>query len=36
VRVGRDQLAWLRDLEPSQRLGSIWLFDLREGEGETP
>jgi 4-amino-4-deoxy-L-arabinose transferase-like glycosyltransferase len=30
VRVGADAVAWLRDQEPVERLGSIWLFDRRE------
>jgi hypothetical protein len=36
VRVARNRLAWLRGQEPSQRLGSIWLFDLRERKGTDP
>ena len=30
VSVGPDHAAWLRDLEPVARLGSIWLFDTRD------
>ena len=30
TRVPRDQAAWLRELEPVRRLGSIWIFDTRE------
>jgi 4-amino-4-deoxy-L-arabinose transferase-like glycosyltransferase len=29
VRVAPDALAWLRDVDPVERLGSIWVFDLR-------
>lgn len=31
ARVGPNHLAWLRDYEPVEKLGSIWLFDTREG-----
>jgi hypothetical protein len=30
VPVGTDHVAWLRGREPDARLGSLWLFDLRE------
>ena len=29
ARVRADPLAWLRDQEPVERLGSIWLYDVR-------
>ncbi|MGH0032439.1 MAG: ArnT family glycosyltransferase [Myxococcota bacterium] len=34
VRVPPDALAWLADHEPVRKLGSIWLYDLREGGGK--
>ena len=34
TRVGPNHLAWLRDLEPVAKRGSIWLFDTRESLAE--
>ncbi len=36
VWVDREHLAWMRSLEPVERLGSIWVYDTRPRAGGKP